>query len=351
MTELLKICQMVKVKGASDIHLFPDQPIFYRLNGVIEKLDGIILNEDQIKKIILETSSPKAREILGKQRQVTYAEDVATVGRLRFSVFLDKSKFAIAIRFINQKFLELEDLGFGEGVRKIVSQPSGLILVGSPSGEGKTSTIAALLNFINRHFEKSIFTIENPVEYVFKDEKSAFIQRSIPVDISNFYNGLCEAYRVDPDVVVSDSINYSDAMDQALTLCESGCMVIGSTEGGDSQQIVDRLISCREPGDREALRARIASQLKMIISQRLVPRDDQGGRIAIFDVLINTPQMKALIRNNNMAMFRTLQNQGEIAGMKTFDSQLAGLVRKRVVTQKTASEYAIDKSRIVATHA
>jgi twitching motility protein PilT len=346
MTELLKICQMVKVKGASDLHLFPDQPIFYRLHGAIEKLEGIMLNEDQIKRIILETSTPKAREILGRQRQVTYAEDVETVGRLRFSVFLDKGKFAIAIRFIGEKIFDLEELGFGDGVRKVISAPSGLVLVGSPSGEGKTSTIAALLNFINSHFEKSIFTIENPVEYVFKDNKSAFIQRSIPVDISNFYNGLCEAYRVDPDVVVSDSINYSDAMDQALTLCESGCMVIGSTEGGDCHQILDRLISCREPGDREALRARIASQLKMIISQRLMPRDDQSGRIAIFDILINTPQMKALVRNNNMSMFRTLQGQGEIAGMKTFDSQLAALARKRVISQKTAVEYAIDKSRI-----
>lgn len=346
MSELMRVCQLVKVKGASDMHLFPDQPVFYRLNGQLEKLDSVQLSEDQIKKIILETSTPKAREILGKQRQVTYAEEVPTVGRLRFSVFLDKGKFALAIRFINEKFFELDELGFTEGVRKVISQPSGLILVGSPSCEGKTSTIAAMLNFINRHFEKSIFTIENPVEYVFKDDKAAFIQRSIPVDISNFYNGLCEAYRVDPDVVVSDSINYPDAMDQALTLCESGCMVIGSTEGGDCQQILERLINCREPADREALRARIAAQLKMIVSQRLVPREDKNGRVAIFDIMINTPQMKALVRNNNMSMFRALQGQGEIAGMKTFDSQLAHLVRKRIVSQKVGSDFAIDKSRI-----
>ena len=346
MSELLKVCQLVKVKGASDLHLYPDQPVFYRLHGQIEKLDSIMLNEDQIKKIILETSTPKAREILGKQRQVTYAEDVETVGRLRFSVFLDKGKFAIAIRFLNEKFFELDELGFAEGIRRVISQPSGLVLVGSPSGEGKTTTIAAMLNFINKHFEKSIFTIENPVEFVFTDEKAAFIQRSIPVDISNFYNGMCEAYRVDPDVVVSDSINYADAMDQALTLCESGCMVIGSTEGGDCQQILDRLINCREPAGREALRARIAAQLKMIVSQRLIPREDKTGRVAIFDIMINTPQMKALVRNNNMSMFRALQGQGEIAGMKTFDSQLAHLVRKRIISQRVGSEYAIDKSRI-----
>ncbi|HMM59771.1 MAG TPA: hypothetical protein PKC25_06515, partial [Candidatus Rifleibacterium sp.] len=101
MSELMRVCQLVKVKGASDLHLFPDQPVFYRLNGQLEKLDSVQLSEDQIKKIILETSTPKAREILGKQRQVTYAEEVPTVGRLRFSVFLDKGKFALAIRFIN----------------------------------------------------------------------------------------------------------------------------------------------------------------------------------------------------------------------------------------------------------
>ena len=134
-------------------------------------------------------------------------------------------------------------------------------------------------------------------------------------------------------------------MDQALTLCESGCMVIGSTEGGDCQQILERLINCREPADREALRARIAAQLKMIVSQRLVPREDKNGRVAIFDIMINTPQMKALVRNNNMSMFRALQGQGEIAGMKTFDSQLAHLVRKRIVSQKVGSDFAIDKSR------
>lgn len=346
MSELLKVCQLVKVKGASDLHLFPDQPVFYRLNGLIEKLDNVILTEEQIKKIILETSSPKAREILGRQRQVTYAEEVPTVGRLRFSVFFDKGKFALAIRFISEKIFDLEELGFAESSRKVLSQPSGMILVGSPSGEGKTSTIAAMLNFINHHFEKSIFTIENPVEFVFKDDKAAFIQRSIPVDISNFYNGLCEAYRVDPDVVVSDSINYPDAMDQALTLCESGCMVIGSTEGGDCQQILERLISCRIPEEREALRARIAAQLKMIVSQRLLPREDVAGRVAIFDVMVNTAQMKALVRNNNMSMFRALQGQGEIAGMRTFDSQLTKLIRKRVISQKTAAEFAIDKSRI-----
>jgi Tfp pilus assembly pilus retraction ATPase PilT len=147
--------------------------------------------------------------------------------------------------------------------------------------------------------------------------------------------------------VVSDSINYSDAMDQALTLCESGCLVIGSTEGGDCQQIMDRIINSREPHERDALRTKLASQLKMIISQRLVPQEGTTDRIAIFDIMINTPQLKSLIKNSNMSMFRALQSQGEIAGMKTFDSQLTSLVRKRSIDQRTALEFAIDKNRFI----
>jgi twitching motility protein PilT len=345
MNGLVKVCQLVKEKGGSDIHLFPEQPIYYRLHGRIEKIESMIFTEDQIKKIILETSSPKAREILGRQRQVTYAEEVANVGRLRFSVFFDKGKFAISIRILASKFMDLNELGFNESIRKILSQPAGLVLVGSPSGEGKTTTIAAILNFINKHFEKSIVTIENPVEITFQDDKSAFIQRSIPVDISNFYFGLCEAYRLNPDVVVSDSINYPDAMDQALTLCESGAMVIAATDGGDCQQIIERIINSRNIEERPALRMKIANQLKMIISQRLVPPIEGGKRIGIFDVVVNTPQMKTLIKNNNMSMFRALQGQGEIAGMKTFDSQLTNLVRKRQIDHAVGIDFAIDKNR------
>ncbi len=347
MTELDKIWELVKLKRISDLHLFPDQQVYYRSDGVLAKLD-MIIREEQIKKIILSTSTPKAREILGHQRQVTYAENIEGIGRLRFSVFFERGRFALSLRVIDKKFFELEDLGINEVQKKILFQHSGLILVGSPSCEGKSTTIASLLNYINHNYEKCIYTIENPVEFVYQDDKSAFIQRSIPVDISNFYNGLCEAYRVDPDVVVTDSIAYSDALNQALNLCESGCTVIAATDGGDSLQIIERLINMRAPEDRDSFRQRVSSHLKIIISQRLVPLSDNTGRKAIFDILINNAQMKALIKNNNLSMFRTIQAQNEANGMRTFDNQLKNLLKKRMITQKTASEFAIDKANILS---
>ncbi len=345
MSDLSKIWDLLKEKGVSDIHLFPDQQVYYRANGLLDKID-MIVREDQIKKIILSTSTPKAREILGHQRQVTYAENVDGIGRLRFSAFFDRGRFALSLRVISNTFIELDDLGLNDTQKKLLSQHSGLILVGSPSCEGKSTTIASILNYINNNYEKNIYTIENPVEIVYQDNQAAFIQRSIPVDISDFYNGLLEAYRVDPDIVVTDSIAYSDTVNQALNLCESGCTVIAATDGGDCLQIIERIINMRSPEERENVRQRLSSQLKMIISQRLVPLSDNTGRKAIFDVFINTIQMKTLIKNNSMSMLRTIQSQNEAAGMMTFDKQLKSLLWKHMITQKTALEFAIDKTNI-----
>ena len=345
MSDLLKIWDLLKEKGVSDIHLFPDQQVYYRVNGVLDKLNTVI-TEDQIKKIILSTSTPKAREILGHQRQVTYAENVDGIGRLRFSAFFERGRFAVSLRVISDRFFELDDLGLNDIAKTIFSQHSGLILVGSPSCEGKSSTIAAILNYMNQNFERNIYTIENPVEIVYQDNKAAFIQRSIPVDVTDFYNGLLEAYRVDPDVVVTDSISYTDTVNQALNLCESGCTVIAATDGGDSLQIIERLISMRPPEERDNVRQRLSAHLKMIISQRLVPLTDNISRKAIFDILINTVQMKNLIKNNNMSLFRTIQAQNEAAGMRNFDNQLKNLLRRHMISQKTALEFAIDKTNI-----
>lgn len=344
---LKKIYELAKKQNASDVHLYANQPVFYRKFGKLYTLDNIAITEDHIKKIILETSSLKARQILGRYKQVTYAANIEGISRVRFSVYFDKGKFALSLRLISEKIPELQDLGLPELVKKALSQRGGLILVGSPAGEGKTTTISALISFFNNHFEKNIVTIENPVEHVFKDNKSAIIQRSIPVDVSNFYTGLSELARINPDIVVSDSLNYPDAMDKALSLCENGATVIGGTEGGDSLQIIERIINLRNSSERELLRLKLASQLRVTIGQRLINKTDGTDRKAIFDIAINTPQIKNLIKTNNFTMFRTLQDGAKAAGMLTFDNQLADLMKAKFITKKEAYEYAIEKNRFL----
>ena len=339
------ICKLAKKIGATDIHLYAGCPLFCRVNGDIVLNNTIMVAENDIKKIILDTSSMKAREILGHTKHVTYASDIEGVGRLRFAVFFDRGHFAIAIRFIRDRLMLLEELGINESIKKVFVQRTGLILVGSPAGEGKTTTIGSIIDYINTNFEKSIVTIENPVETVFKDKLSSIVQRSIPIDTKNFFTGISEAGRIRPDIIVSDSLGYPDVFDEALSLCESGTTVIGGTGGGDCQQIIERTINSRKPSERDLVRNKIAATLTMIISQRLV--STPAGRRAIWDIVVNTPQLKNLIKTNNLSMFRNQQAQGLRMGMMTFDNQLNDLVRQNLITKPAARELAIDKKKFV----
>lgn len=339
---LVKVLGEVARSRASDLHIYPGENPFMRTNGVLQPLVGMSFSEDDVKKIILGTSSPRGREILGKQRQVNYTWENGSEGRYRFSVFFDRGKFGISIRVIPLTPPKFAELGLPDPIKKTLAKQSGLIIVGSPSGHGKTTTIGALLDFINTHFEKNIITIENPVEIKFKDDRSTFIQRAIPLDVPNFYSGLVAAYRLDPDVVVTDSLNYSDALDEALFLCESGCMVIGATDGGSCSQILERIIYSRSAEERDALKGKLATHVSMIVGQKLVPKFDNQGRVAVFDILVNTPQVKTLVRNENLVMLRTLQEQDHASGMQTFDRHLATMVQKNVVTPQTAIAYADD---------
>ncbi len=342
MDGLFKLLADLAKKKVSDLHLSPGEVCFIRKNGLLEPLTGISFAEDEIKQFILKTSTPRAREILGKARQVTYAFEHSALGRFRCSAFFAKNRFAAAVRVIPDKPPSLIELGLPEAVKKILARPSGLIIVASPSGHGKTTTIAALLGFLNAHFQKNVVTVENPVEIRFRDEMSAFIQRSIPLDVGNFYEGLVEAYRLYPDVVMTDSINYADALDQALFLCESGCLVIAATDGGSCQQILERFIHSRPKEERDSLRGKLAAHLAMIISQRLAPRQDTIGRIPVFDILVNTGQVKTLIKNENLVMLKSIQEQDQASGMQTRDRHLLTLTQKNVISSATAVSLADD---------
>lgn len=342
MADLLKILAELRKTGASDLHAAGGEPLFVRRNGAFELLKDEKVTEDDVRKTILASSTPKAREILGKHRQVNYAYEDQNGGRYRFSAYFSKGKFAAAVRILPIQPLKMADLGLPDQLRKVLSKQSGLIVVGSPSGQGKTTTIASLLDFINTHYEKNIITIENPVEIRFKDERSSFLQRGIPLDVPNFFEGLSEAYRLDPDVVMSDSISYKDALDQALFLCEAGCLVIGASDGGSCQQILERIIYGRAAEERDGIKGKLATHLSMIIAQRLIPRSDGKGMIAVFDVMVNTPQVKTLIKNDNLVMIKTLQEQDQASGMQTFDRHLLALVKKNVISAQTAIANADD---------
>ncbi|MBF0406265.1 MAG: Flp pilus assembly complex ATPase component TadA [Candidatus Riflebacteria bacterium] len=348
MEELLKTIIELPKSGATDFHVNSDENAYIRKFGKIAPLPGKIFTDEEIKKFILATSTPKAREILGKTKQVNYSFQSETGERLRIAAYFSRGKFSISVRNIRLKAPKMEDLDLPEGLRKALSKQSGLIIVGSPSGQGKTTTISAIIDFLNTHFERNIITIENPVEILFKDDKSSIIQRSIPLDVPNFWEGLKDSYRLDPDVVVTDSLNYPDAFDQALFLCESGCLVIGAMDGGNCPQILERILFSRSADERVGLRSKLTTHLSLIISQKLVEKSDVGGMTAVYDILVNTLQVKALIRNENFVMLKSIQEQDHSSGMQTFDRHILSLVKKKTISMETAISVAEDAQEMSA---
>jgi twitching motility protein PilT len=338
MPDLQKVLTELRKTGVSDLHVFPGEVCFSRRDGVLSPMPELRFSEDEVKKVILSTSAPKAREILGKHRQVNYSFQDSSGERYRFAVYFDKGKFAFSVRIIPAQPMKLQDLGLPDPIKKLLSKTSGLIIVGSPSGQGKTTTISAILEFINQHFEKNIITIENPVEITFKDQRSSFIQRSIPLDVSNFYEGLNEAFRMDPDIVVCDSLIYKDVLDQALFLCESGCQVIGAMDGGDCQKLLERILFSRTKEERETVRSRLMTHLNFVVCQRLINRTD-SGRTAVFDIVVNTLQLKTILKGDNMSLLRTPQETDKESGMMTYERCLQGLINKMVVTPATAAAF------------
>ncbi|NLM17831.1 MAG: Flp pilus assembly complex ATPase component TadA [Candidatus Riflebacteria bacterium] len=352
MADFKQVCEAAKKIKASDVHIVSDEQIYCRVNGKIVPLPDMLMSQKEVKQSILDTSSPKALAILGKQKHVTYAADIEDIGKVRFALYFNRQEFALSARFIPDDLTKMLGLLPNPQIESFLDQNRGLILVGSPSGEGKSTTVASMLNYINNKHDRLIFTVENPVEYVHKDNRSTFIQRSIPIDIVDFYDGLSEAARIAPDIVVTDSISYDDAFDQALTLSESGCMVIALTEGGDCQQIIERVIKSRKIEDQASFRSRLATQLMLTVGQRLCPMAVSSmTRVPIFDIMENTQQSKIFIRNDNLTMFRTVQQEHERAASggrtdtlaRTFDKQLQTLLAEGKITRETAYDLAVNK--------
>ena len=339
MADFAKILSDLKKADYSDLHIYPGEICFAREKGRLSELKNVKFTEDELKKIILGTSSPKAREVLGKQKQVNYSYEDSAGHRYRFSVFFSKGKFALSVRFIPSSPAVLADLGLPDQFKKILAKPSGLIIVGGPSGHGKTTTISALVDFINQHFEKNIITVENPVEIKYKDNLSSIIQRGIPLDVPNFFEGLNEAYRLDPDVIVTDSIGYKDALDQAFFLCEAGCMVIAASDGEDSQKILEKIINSRPTEERETVKEKLVAHLNMVICQRLIHHIDLS-RSAVFDIIISTPLIRNVLKGEgSLNMLKSLQDQDKEWGMSTFEKCLRKRLDKLQITPAVAAAF------------
>lgn len=337
--ELNDILKIGLQNKASDVHIKAGLPPIFRINGKLVPLKtDIKLTPQDVSKIAFSIMSPAQKEEFKKKFEVDLAYGVPGLGRFRVNIFQQRGTLAIVFRAISFNIPTFEELNLPKVVEKISDEERGLILVTGTTGSGKSTTIASMIDWINSRKTKHIVTIEDPIEYLFRDKKSIISQREIGMDATGFARALRSALRQDPDVIFVGEMRDFETIETALTAAETGHLVLSTLHTLDATETVNRIVSVFPPYQQKQVRLQLASVLRAVISQRLLPRADGKGRVPAVEVLINTAYIKELIIDPD----RTREIPDAIAkgyksyGMQTFDQSLMFLYKKGLISYDVA---------------
>ena len=328
MTDLL---QLVVDEGASDLHLAVGLPPMLRVHGGLRPLEAPALTPEDterlMKSVTAENYQQKVREIGG----VDFGFSFGAAARFRVSVLKAKGNVGMVLRQIPSKLMTLDDIGLPPQIKDLLFRPRGLILVTGPTGSGKTSTLASMINVINTERDCHIITIEDPIEYYHEHKKSVITQREIGVDVPNFKEALRRALRQDPDVILVGEMRDLETMEAAISAAETGHLVMATLHTTGAARTVDRIVDAFPTDQQEQIRTQLASTIIAVISQVLLVRKDRAGRVAAFEIMITTPSIQQLIRDNKTFRIPSDIQTGAKWGMVSLDAHLlvlyeAGLI-------------------------
>src|SRR5688572_20520238 len=337
MSDLL---QLVVSEGASDLHVRVGTPPTIRVHGILHRVEGPALTSDDTEELMRSITSEDHIQHVRERGGADFGFAFGDAARFRVSVFKEKGNFGLVLRQIPSKLLTMEQIGIPPSVRELLYKPRGLILVTGPTGSGKTTTLASMINIINEERDDAhIITIEDPIEYYHKHKKSLVTQREVNVDVPNFAEALRRALRQDPDVMLVGELRDLETMEAAITAAETGHLVFGTLHTTGAAKTIDRIVNAFPNQQQEQIRIQLSTVLQAVISQLLIPRVDKPGRVAIFEIMINTPSIGALIRDNKSFRINSDIQTGAKYGMVTLDSFLMekhveGLIsREEVITK------------------
>jgi twitching motility protein PilT len=331
MEDLLRLCVD---EGGSDIHISVGAPPSIRIKGKLVKLELRPLTGEDTEALARAITSETNLHRANTEGSVDFGLTFRGDNRFRVSLFRQKGTMAMVLRLIPHQLLSLEEIGFPPSVREQLFIPRGLILVTGPTGSGKTTSLASMLDVINTLMDSHIITIEDPIEYFHEHKQGLINQREVGVDVPNFAEGLRRALRQDPDVILVGEMRDLETMETAITAAETGHLVFSTLHTTGASRTVDRIIDAF-PSDQQAMiRAQLSSNLKAVISQILLPRSDGLGRVAAFEIMINTPSIGALIRDNKTFRIANDILTGSKYGMVTLEQSLVGLYSEGLISRE-----------------
>lgn len=324
---------------ASDIHLKVGRPPLFRINGSLVPAKMADLTEEQMQFILFNVMRPQQIDHLEKQLQVDFSIQIQSSGRFRCSVFYQRGTLSAAVRMIPIAVPNIESLGVPEVVKDLALRRQGLVLVTGATGSGKSTTLAAMLQYINENRSGHILTIEDPIEYVFRDGKSSFSQREVGSDVPNFPAALRSGLRQDPDVIVVGEMRDLETIQIALTAAETGHLVLSTLHTNDARSTVERLVDVFPAEAKAQIRIQLASTLAGVISQQLIPRQ-QNGRVLCSEVLVCSPSVEESILNNETTRIQQLiESSNDYYKMQSFNQNLEKLIQSGDISLNEALKH------------
>jgi twitching motility protein PilT len=332
--ELLEHCVNV---GASDLHLTVASPPVVRVHGKLVPVHGADpLDAETTQALLYRILSTEQQKRLELDRQIDLAHNVPGVARFRVNVYFQRDSLGAALRQIPQEIKSLDDLGLPPTLHDLTKKPRGLVLVTGPTGSGKSTTLAALIDEINRTRSEHILTIEDPVEFVHRHKRCIVNQREIGLDATTFGNALRAALRQDPDVILLGEMRDLETIATALTAAETGHLVLGTLHTQSAPGTIDRIIDVFPAEQQEQVRVQLAATLEGVVTQMLLPTANGSGRVAALEVLFPDDAVRNLIRQGKAEQIYSIMQTNRSRGMQTLEQSLADLTISRVITQEVA---------------
>jgi len=322
---------------ASDLHLSFGSPPIYRRNGALTPhatLDP--LGRDDLLDVLAVVASDPDRRRLEETRELDKSLEVEAIGRFRVNVAFERGHLWFSFRRINESVLSLEDLGLPEACDRLTRLPRGLVVVTGPTGSGKSTTLASMIDRINEREARHIVTIEDPIEFVHVNKRSIINQREVGVDTVSFAAALRHVLRQDPDVILVGEMRDLDTIGSAITAAETGHLVFATLHTPDAPQTVDRIVDAFPGTQQQQVRLQLSMVLEGIVSQMLIADTSGEGRVVACEVMLATPAVRNLIRESKTHQISTAMATGAALGMRTLDQQLADLVKRRLISRETA---------------
>ncbi len=325
---------------ASDVHLTSDLLVSFRVDGLLHPIKNWpVLKHEDILGLIEPLINEDQKNCLFDKKNLEFSYQIKSGIRFRVSIFWEKTKLALAARLISSHVPSMEELDMPKSIYKLAELKDGLVLVTGPTGCGKSTTLAALIDYINSKKPCHIITLEDPIEYVFSSKKSVIVQRELGQDMTSFQSALKHIVRQDPDVILVSEMRDLETVSLAITLAETGHLVLATLHTPNAPQTIDRIIDIFPVDQQRQIRLQVAMALKCVMSQHLLPKIG-GGRIAAREILFNTPAVANLIRENKTAQIRSVLQTNSKDGMFTLEQDLKRLYRGGGIDFQTALSHA-----------